>query len=90
MFAYNSKEGGKRVSKELEKALEAWAASRKEGHEQFIRLFEQWGNDFNKQLQEIEKLNNRFLHSVQGNLDYIGQWFAKKEKEFAELFRLFG
>ncbi|AMX83276.1 hypothetical protein GS3922_06040 [Geobacillus subterraneus] len=78
------------MSKELEKALEAWVASRKEGHEQFIRLFEQWGNDFNKQLQEIEKLNNGFLKSVQGNLHYVEQWFTKKEKEFAELFRLFG
>ncbi|KPC98705.1 hypothetical protein LR69_03040 [Geobacillus sp. BCO2] len=44
------------MSKELEKALENWVASRKEGHETFIRLFEQWGKDFNKQLQEIEKL----------------------------------
>ncbi|KJE28707.1 hypothetical protein LG52_2297 [Geobacillus kaustophilus] len=78
------------MSKELEKALEGWIASRKEGHETFIRLFEQWGKDFNKQLQEIEKLNNGFLKSVQGNLDYIEQWFAKKEREFAELFRRFG
>ncbi|BBW97042.1 MULTISPECIES: hypothetical protein [Geobacillus] len=78
------------MSKELEKALEGWVASRKEGHETFIRLFEQWGSDFTKQLQEIEKLNNGFLQKVQGNLDYIERWFTKKEREFAELFRRFG
>jgi hypothetical protein len=81
---------GEGVSKELEKALETWANSRKEGHEQFIQLFEQWGKNFDKQIQEIEKLNNQFLKDVQGNLDYINKWFAKKENEFAKLFRIFG
>jgi hypothetical protein len=78
------------VSKELEKALETWVNSRKEGHEQFIRLFEQWGKNFDTKIQEIEKLNNQFLKDVQGNLDYINQWFSKKENEFAKLFRIFG
>lgn len=78
------------VSRELEKALETWANSKKEGHEQFIKLFEQWGNNFDKQIREIEKLNNQFLKDVEGNLDYINKWFAKKEKEFSKLFQLFG
>ncbi|AEH48893.1 hypothetical protein [Parageobacillus thermoglucosidasius] len=78
------------MSRELEKALETWANSKKEGHEQFIQLFERWGNDFDKQIREMEKLNNQFLKDVQGNLDYINKWFAKKDKEFSKLFRLFG
>jgi hypothetical protein len=78
------------MSRELEKALETWANSKKEGHEQFIQLFEQWGINFDKQIQEIEKLNNQFLKDIQGNLDYMNKWFAKKENEFSKLFRLFG
>ena len=64
------------MSRELEKALETWANSKKEGHEQFIQLFEQWGINFDKKIQEI--------------LDYMNKWFSKKENQFSKLFRIFG
>ncbi|QPA31770.1 hypothetical protein [Thermaerobacillus caldiproteolyticus] len=78
------------MSRELEKALETLAKSKQEGHHQFIQLFEQWNKKFDGKIKEIEKINGQFLKEIEGNLDYMNHWFAKKEKQFAQLFRLFG
>jgi hypothetical protein len=78
------------MSRKFEKSLETFAKSKHEGHDQFIKLFEQWSKTFDGKIKEIEKINGQFLKEVEGNLGYMNRWFAKKEKQFAQLFRLFG
>ncbi|ANB57919.1 hypothetical protein GFC29_3675 [Anoxybacillus sp. B7M1] len=77
------------MSEKFEKALRDIAKSKHEGHDQFIKRFEKWGQEFEQKIKEIEKMNGQFLKDIEGNIGYINSWFGKKGKQMERIFRNF-
>jgi ElaB/YqjD/DUF883 family membrane-anchored ribosome-binding protein len=75
------------MKNKFEKELEKHVKSKHDGHDEVIKKFEQWGKELDENIEKINKTNQQFLKEVEGKLDYMNKWFAKKEKQFAQMLR---
>jgi uncharacterized protein with von Willebrand factor type A (vWA) domain len=80
------KQGGKAMDR-LEKELQSYVRAKHQKHDAFMKAFDSWGKEMEMTLNKLEKINGALFQQFQANMSDAEAFFAKKEKQFARMFR---
>lgn len=71
----------------LEKELQSYTRAKHQKHDALMKAFDTWGKEMEMTLNKLEKINGALFQQFQANMGDAEAFFAKKEKQFARMFR---